>query len=101
MRTFLLSAVFTAMVSLTAFGTPPSVVLVRFHHLERLITVTRGAGKTETVPTLRPLPKNYAANAEQLQILFTKLYEEGYSLQSTSASSVNVSEVVTYVFVKL
>ena len=73
MRTLLLSAVFAAMVSLTAFGTPPSVVLVQFHYFEHLITVTRGAGKTESMQTLSPTSKNHVANAEQLQALFAKL----------------------------
>ncbi|MCC3154173.1 hypothetical protein Q3A66_04825 [Hymenobacter sp. BT770] len=102
MRTFLLSAVFTAMVSLTAFASPPSVVLVQFHYFEHVITVTRGAGKTENIQTLANSPKNYAANAEQLQTLFAKLYEEGYALQSTATSSAGNSstEIVSYVYVK-
>jgi hypothetical protein len=102
MRTFLLSAVFAVMVSLSAFATPPSVVLVQFHGYERLITITRGAGKTESIQTLAPAPKNYAANAEQLQALFAKLYEEGYVMQATATSGAGntVHEVVSYVFVK-
>ncbi|MBF9221647.1 hypothetical protein [Hymenobacter ruricola] len=102
MRGFLLSAVFAVMLSLPAFATPPSVVLVQFHYFERTITVTRGAGKTETIPTLSPASKNNVANAEQLQALFAKLYEEGYALQATAASGAgNTSvEVVSYVFVK-
>ena len=102
MRTFLLSAVFTAMVSLTALAAPPSVVLVQYHYFDRVITVTRGAGKTEAITALPFAAKNRAVNAEQLHALFTKLYEEGYSLQnsSTTGTGVGTLEFVTYVFVK-
>ena len=103
MRKFLLSAVFTVMVALSAVATPPpSVVLVQFHYYERLITVTRGAGKTENLQALPNAPKNFVANAEQLQSLFSKLYEEGYLLQSTATSAAGMTslEVTTYVFVK-
>ena len=102
MRSFLLSAVFTVMVSFVALAVPPGVVLVQYHWSSRLITVTRGPGKTENIPTSPINEKNYAVNAERLQELFAKLYEEGYSLQnsSTIAAGFPSIETVTYVFVK-
>lgn len=101
MRKFLMSAVFTV-VSLVAFANPPSVVLVQCHWSSRVITVTRGPGKTESMPTLPAVEKNYATNAEQLQQLFAKLYEEGYSLQNSSITAAGIPsiETVSCVFVK-
>ena len=102
MRTFLLSAVFTVLVYLSAFATPPSVVLVQSHKYDRNITITRGEGKTETFPTLAPSAKNYQVNAERLHTILAGLYAEGYVLQSTYVTeSVNIMlETVNYIFVK-
>ncbi|MFD2718986.1 hypothetical protein ACFST9_09685 [Hymenobacter monticola] len=102
MRTFLLSAVFTVVVSLTAFAAPPSVVLVEYHRFDASITVTRGAGKTETIELLKDTPKNSQANAERFHAVLTSLYGEGFALQSTAVSESASSqyEKVSYIFVK-
>lgn len=103
MRTFLLSAVFAVLFSLNAFATPPSVVLVQYHLINNLLTVTRGVGKTQTIE-LKDLDvrKNFASNAEQLHTLFSALYAEGYELRNSSeiGSTSNNTQTVTYVFVK-
>ena len=102
MRTLLLSAFFMVMVALTASATPPSVVLVQNHKYDRNITITRGEGKTETIPTQAPNSKNYQVNAERLHTVLTGLYAEGYVLQSTYVTeAVNFTlETVNYIFVK-
>ena len=104
MRALLLSAVFTAMVSLTAFGDPPGVVLVQFHSRNNALTVTRGPGKTETLDVPEPrVPKNYGKSAEKLLAVFAGLYAEGYELKNSTVSdagSPSAFETVTYVFVK-
>ena len=101
MRTLLLSAVFTALVSLTAFAAPPSLVLVQYHVWDDLLTVTRGAGETKTIP-LRTLNsrKSRVPNAEQLHALFAGLYAEGYELKNSTKYSNSSTETVTYIFVK-
>ncbi|GAB3297487.1 hypothetical protein ACFQT0_02215 [Hymenobacter humi] len=102
MLKLLLSVVFTVMVSLAALGSPPSVVLVQYRGYQEDITVTRGAQQTERIKPPTALGKNKNAKVEQLHALFTKLYEEGYTLQNSSMfKSANTSEeLVTYVFVK-
>ncbi|HEX8504924.1 MAG TPA: hypothetical protein VF630_06120 [Hymenobacter sp.] len=103
MRTFWLSAVFTVLFSLTAFATPPSVVLVQYHLLNNLLTVTRGVGKTQTIELKNlDVRKNFAPNAEQLHTLFSGLYAEGYELRNSSeiGSPARNTQIVTYVFVK-
>ncbi|MDB5268567.1 MAG: hypothetical protein JWP58_1607 [Hymenobacter sp.] len=101
MRTFLLSAVFTAMISLTAFATPPSVVVVRSD--EHTIVITRGAGKTEIIKAKSVLDPNKNADLEQFQRVLAGLYEEGYTIQSatvTTAGLVGGNNTVTYILAK-
>lgn len=104
MRTLLLSAVLTAILSYTAFATPPSLVLVQFHERNNTITISRGPGKTETIKVDEPrVPKNYAGYSEKLLALFTSLYAEGYEIKNSSVNTVTGTggeETVTYVFVK-
>ena len=103
MRTFLLSAVFAAMVSFSAFATPPSLALVQFHARNNTITISRGPGQTETKQVEEPLvPKNYAVYSEKLLAIFTSLYAEGYELKNSTVSSGGSTnfETVTYIFVK-
>jgi hypothetical protein len=103
MRTFLLSAVFTAIISFAAVAAPPSVVLVQYHIVSNQLTVTRGIGKTQTIE-LGDLDarKKIPTNAEQFYILFSGLYAEGYELRNSSeiGSPANNTQTVTYVFVK-
>ena len=104
MRTFLLSAAFTVMLSLSAFAAPPSLVLVQFHGRNNTITITRGPGKTEIIEVPEPhVVKNYAASAEKLHAVFTSLYAEGYEIKNSTVNDISGSapfETVTYVFVK-
>ena len=103
MRTFLLSAVFTAMVSPAAVAAPPSVVLVQYHIVSNQLTVTRGIGKTQTIELgALDARKKFQSNAEQLHALFSQLYAEGYELRNSSelGSVVANTQTVTYVFVK-
>ncbi|MCC3154186.1 hypothetical protein Q3A66_04760 [Hymenobacter sp. BT770] len=102
MLKLLMSVVFTVMISLTAFATPPSVVLVQFRGYQQDITVTRGAQQTERIKAPSVLDKNKNASVEQLHALFAKLYQEGYTLQNSSVtgSADARAELVTYVFVK-
>ena len=97
-----LSVVFTVLVSLAALGSPPTLVLVQYRGYRSDITVTRGAQQTEIIKAPSAMDKNKNAKVEQLHALFTKLYEEGYTLQNTSLiGSADVrEELVTYVFVK-
>lgn len=98
----LLSLVFVAMVSFASVAAPPSVVMVTYSINSERITLTRGPGKTETLSTKSALDKNKYANREQLHQVLTSLYEEGYTLQSstvTGSNSVN-TEAVNYLFVK-
>jgi hypothetical protein len=103
MRTYLLSAVFAAMVSFAAFAGPPSVVLVQYHVMFNQLTVTRGVGKSQTIQ-LGSLEarKHFQSNAEQLHTLFNGLYAEGYELRNSSelGSVAASTQTVTYVFVK-
>ncbi|ALW84192.1 hypothetical protein AUC43_03220 [Hymenobacter sedentarius] len=48
------------------------------------LTATRGAGRTELIKPVSALDKNKNANVEQLHVLFTRLYEEGYTLQNSA-----------------
>ena len=102
MRTFLLSVVFTVMVSWSAFAGPPSIILVDYYRSEAIITITRGIGKTETVKLLRDRIGNRQANSEQLHTLLTNIYGEGYTLQSTAVSESSNSqfEKISYILVK-
>ncbi|MDB5268568.1 MAG: hypothetical protein JWP58_1608 [Hymenobacter sp.] len=104
MRTFLLSAVFTAMLSLPASATPPSVVLVQMHSRNSTITITRGPRNTRTIELDAPhAVKNYDAAAEKLLAVFSELYADGYELKNSTVSDITAnaaSETVTYVFVK-
>ncbi|MDQ2771844.1 MAG: hypothetical protein M3Y54_15250 [Bacteroidota bacterium] len=103
MRKLLLSVVFTVLLSLTALGSPPSLVLVQFHGRTNTITISWGPGQTETLKVDEPrVPKNYAAYAEKLLAIFTSLYTEGYELKNSSVNDIHsgISETVTYVFVK-
>lgn len=104
MRTFLLSAVFAVMVSLSALAIPPSVVLVQMHSRTNNITITRGPRNTRTIEIADPASvKNYEANAEKLLAVFSELYADGYELKNSTVSNITPSggaETVTYVFVK-
>ena len=104
MNKLLLGAFLLVMVSLTALGNPPSLVLVQFHARNNTITISRGPSQTKTVQVVEPtLPKNYAGHAEKLLDIFTGLYAEGYELKNSTVSNVSgnsVSETVTYIFVK-
>jgi hypothetical protein len=104
MRTFLLSAIFSVMVSLTAFGGPPSVVLVQMHGRDNIITITRGQGKTETIALAEQrVSKNVIGNAERLYAVINGLYAEGYELKNSVSADVpggQTIQTVTYVFVK-
>ncbi|MBH8558573.1 hypothetical protein [Hymenobacter negativus] len=103
MRTLMLSAVFTLMLSQMAVAAPPSLVLVQYHYITNSLTVTRGLGQTQTIE-LAPLDvkKKFQANAEGLYTLFAGLYGEGYTLQNSSeiGSSSSGTLTVNYVFVK-
>ena len=104
MRTFLLSAVLAAMVSLGALATPPPhLVLVQYHVTFNQLTVTRGVGQTQTIELgALDARKKFQSNAEQLYTLFNGLYAEGYELRNSSelgAVAAN-TQTVTYVFVK-
>jgi hypothetical protein len=104
MRTFLLSAIFAVIVSLSAFAAPPSLALVQFHKRNNTITISRGTGQTETIQVDEPVvPKNYAAYSEKLLVIFTNLYAEGYELKNSTVNNISdnsLFETVTYVFVK-
>ncbi|GAA4036447.1 hypothetical protein GCM10022409_21700 [Hymenobacter glaciei] len=104
MRKLVLGAVFTAMISLNALGSPPSLVVVQFHGRNNTITISRGPGKTETMKVPEPrLPKNQAAYSEQLLAIFTSLYTEGYEIKNSTVNNITSEggiETVTYVFVK-
>jgi len=92
-----------AMVSFTAFATPPSIVLVQYHVINNLLTVTRGVGKTQTIELgALDARKKFQSNAEQLYTLFNGLYAEGYELRNSSeiGSVAGNTQTVTYVFVK-
>lgn len=103
MRTLLLSAVFTLLMSSMAVGAPPTLVLVQYHYVTNSLTVTRGPAQTQTIE-LAPLDvkKKFQANAEQLLSVFTGLYGEGYTLQNSSeiGSASSGTLTVNYVFVK-
>jgi hypothetical protein len=102
MRTFLLSALLTVMVSLAALAEPPRVVVVQYHVTFNQITITRGVGQTRT-KQLGPLNarNKFQDNAEELQSIFNTLYLDGYELRSSSevGSVAAGTQTVTYVFV--
>lgn len=103
MRKFLLSTAFTAMVSFSAVAGPPSMVLVQYHMINNLLTVTRGVGNTQTIELgALDVRKKFQANAEQFYTLFSGLYAQGYELRNSSeiGSTANNTQTVTYVFVK-
>lgn len=86
----------------------PDLVVVRVNETRRTVhfVITRGAGKSEDVE----LPKNgsfdqrMAGAGEGYHQVLSKLYQEGYSLQSSFVNvdgvSNSTSSVVTLVFVK-
>ncbi|MBO2010230.1 hypothetical protein [Hymenobacter negativus] len=104
MRTFLLSAVLTVILSLPALAAPPSVVLVQIHSRNNTLTLTRGPQNTRTIALgTQEAIKNFEPNAEKLLVLFTELYTDGYELKNSTVSNISAGgfdETVTYVFVK-
>ncbi|MBJ6107901.1 hypothetical protein JAO73_02680 [Hymenobacter sp. BT523] len=102
MPKILLSLIFTVLVSVAAYATPPSVVVIQTTGLNDHITVTRGAGKTEVVKPTSALDPNKHARIEQFQALLAGLYAEGYTIQSTTVANMAApgSYVTTYVLVK-
>lgn len=72
---------------LRAVAGPPAIIVVRIHDYGRTATavITRGEGKSEVIE-IKPkgnFETQLTQSSEAYYVLFQRLYQEGYVLQST------------------
>lgn len=103
MKAFVLGALLVLSVSLTALASPPSIVMVQYRSDPNgsKLTLTRGVKQSKAYPAKSAGDPDWdLANMEQLQVMFTGLYGEGYSLQNSTVVADGNVHLTTYVFVK-
>jgi hypothetical protein len=103
MKAFVLSTLLLLAVSLTALASPPSIVLVQYRSEpgESKLTITRGVKQSKVYAAKSMGDSDWdLANMEQLQVMFTGLYGEGYTLQNSTVVVDGSVHLTTYVFVK-
>ena len=103
MKAFVVSALLVLAMSLTALASPPSIVMVQYRSEpgESKLTITRGLKQSKVYPAKAMGDTDWdLANLEQLQVLFTGLYGEGYTLQNSTVAVEGRVHLTTYVFVK-
>jgi hypothetical protein len=103
MKAFVLSALLLLAVSLTALASPPSIVMVQYRSSSNgsTLTITRGVKQSKVYPAKSTGDPDWdLANTEQLQVLFTGLYGEGYTIQNSSVVANGNTQTVTYVLAK-
>jgi glutathionyl-hydroquinone reductase len=87
-----------------AQATNPEIVVVRVNEYRGKIkmTIVRGPGKTQYVELENGVTeKGLAASGEAYYTQFAKLYQEGYSLQSTFTATIDATTTnTTLLFVK-
>lgn len=88
---------------LRAVAGPPDIVVVRIYEGANVTAIiTRGAGKSEKVEFPAGVSaKNLTRTSEGYYQLFEKLYQEGYTLQSTMPTANSpASSFLTLLFVR-
>jgi hypothetical protein len=88
---------------LRAVAGPPDIVVVRIYEGATVTAIiTRGAGKSEKVEFPAGVSdKNLTRTSEGYYLLFEKLYQEGYALQSTMPTANSpATSFLTLLFVR-
>jgi hypothetical protein len=100
----LVAALWLLATPLRATAGPPTIVVVRIYESVIKVTaiITRAEGKSEQVEFDKgPYNKRLVQSSEGYYQLFQKLYQEGYSLQSTfTAPNGENNSYTTLLFVK-
>lgn len=103
MKAFVLSTLLLLAVSLTALASPPSIVMVQYRSSPNgsTLTLTRGVKQSKVYPAKSTGDPGWdLANMEQLQVVFTGLYGQGYTIQNSTVVPDGNIQTVTYVFAK-
>ena len=103
MRAFVLSGLLLLTVPLTVLASPPSIVMVQYRSSPNgsTLTLTRGVKQNKFYPAKSTGDPDWdLANMEQLQVLFSGLYGEGYTIQNSTVVANGNIQTVTYVLVK-
>ena len=100
MKTFLLSIflLFLSAQSLRAQAAPPEIIIVRIIEYTGSVDVviTRGPGKSEYLEfNSGPFKKQMITASEKYYDLLSKLYQEGFVLQSTFTASTDANSTTT------
>ena len=100
---FLCACLWALATPLRAVAGPPDIIVVRIYEGNSItVFITRGAGKSERVEFNNGVnDKNMTLASEGYYQLFQRLYQEGYTLQSTLTAPRTVTAAYhTLLFVK-